>query len=625
MIVKMSKVEIVGDREFLHPVTNLLYDLGVCQLDNGPETEILKKAQLSEEEKEEQRNLIQGLSIIREMEKNLGEFPVYDKPIDLPDPIDKLMDIKTEYLKYRSELHDLREKMTQLQDYRNILKALSEIIEETEISAEEFIGITFPKSESRIIELIKKELEELTGGEFKITTTEMRGDRIAGLITVPPKFREKFREILREEGLNELVLPEEYRSLPLKESIAKIEKDLTLLPHEIEKKERALLEFKDRVYEQMRKIKTLILDRYSVLKAKEEYPIESQLLFYLKVWVPDKDVKRLKESLKEQFGDNVHIEIKEPHVHEYQDVPVKVENKGILRPFQTLLQIFQPPIYGTIDPTPFLYMFFPIYFGFMLGDIGYGAIGTLLFGFLWLKTKPGTLLRSVANIFLWAMLWTFIFGILYGEFLGDLGERLGMHPLLVHRTHEVRPVLATAVLFGVVQVLLGIFLGAINQFRLGHKKHAYFEVTRFLGLLGLVFALVMPIIFLIAGWSGWPSILIKIGAVLLILSVPVLVKLHNFVAPLEVLSAMGNMFSFARLMAIGLSSAILGMIANMFNSIIGAFIFGLLVALIFHGLNVILGIFDPTVQGLRLQFVEFFSKFYLTGGRPYKPFKRGGK
>lgn len=625
MIVKMSKVEIVGDREFLHPVTNLLYDLGVCQLDNGPETEVLKRPQLTEEEKEEQRNLIQGLSVIREMEKTLGEFPIYEEMIELPNPFEKLNDIKKEYEKHRSELHVLKEKMAHLQDYRNILKALSELMEGSELSGQEFIGITFPKSESRIIELIKKELQELTGGEFKLTTTEMRGDRIAGLITFKPQFREKFREILREEGLNELVLPEEYRSLPLKESIIKIEEDLGTLPKEIEKKERVLQEFKDRVYDVIRKIKSLLIDRYSVLKAKEEYPIESELMFYLKVWVPEQDVQRLKESLKERFGENVHAEIKEPHVHEYQEVPVKVENRGILRPFQTLLQIFQPPIYGTIDPTPYLYMFFPVYFGFMLGDIGYGAIGTLLFGFLWLKTKPGTLLRSVSNIFLWAMLWTFIFGILYGEFLGDLGQRLGMHPLLVERTHEVRPVLATAVIFGVVQVLLGIFLGAINQFRLGHKKHAYFELTRFFGLLGLVLAFVMPIIFLIAGWSGWPSILVKVGVVLLILSVPLLVKLHNFVAPLEVLSAMGNMFSFARLMAIGLSSAILGMIANMFNSIIGAFVFGLLVALIFHGLNVVLGIFDPTVQGLRLQFVEFFSKFYLTGGRPYKPFKRGGK
>jgi len=116
-----------------------------------------------------------------------------------------------------------------------------------------------------------------------------------------------------------------------------------------------------------------------------------------------------------------------------------------------------------------------------------------------------------------------------------------------------------------------------------------------------------------------------VGIVMLILAIPAVVKLHNFVAPLEILSAMGNMFSYARLMAIGLSSAILGMIANMFGGIIGIFLFGLAVALLFHALNTLLGIFDPTVQGLRLQFVEFFSKFYLTGGRDFQPFKRGGK
>jgi len=84
------------------------------------------------------------------------------------------------------------------------------------------------------------------------------------------------------------------------------------------------------------------------------------------------------------------------------------------------------------------------------------------------------------------------------------------------------------------------------------------------------------------------------------------------------------MFSFARLMAIGMSSAILGMIANLMGGMMGMIVLTIIIALLFHVLNLVLGLFDPTVQGLRLQLVEFFSKFFMPGGREYRPFRKGG-
>ncbi len=625
MIVKMSRVEIVGDREFLYPVTTLLYDLGVAHLDTGPETEVLKKPELTEEEREKEHVVIQALSSLREMEKGLGEISEQSEPVEVENPVERLQKLKTEYDQIMRDLIALQRQRSSLEDYRNILQAVLPLVEGKEAADRVFIGITFPRSEARILDLIKEELSELTEGEFELVTTEMKGDRIAGLVVLPKEKADEFRQLIREEGLNELVLPERYRDLELHESLKKIEEDLEELPAQISELEQRLQEFKQTHEEEIQKLKTYFSDQYRLLKARREYPSESQLLFYLQAWVPEKEAEKVRGALKKEFGDAVHVEIVEPAKEEYPKVPVKLENPSIFRPFQGLLRIFQPPIYGTIDPTPLLYLFFPFYFGFMLGDIGYAAIGTLIFGFLWLKAKNNALLKGVAHMFLWAMGWTFLFGILYGEAFGDLGEKLGMHPLVVHRTHEVRPVLAMAVIFGVFQVNLGVFLGFLNHLRLGNKHHAWYELARFIGLLGLSLAFVMPILYLIAGWQGWPPILIKIGIGMLILAIPAVVKLHNFVAPLEILSAMGNMFSYARLMAIGLSSAILGMIANMFGGIIGIFLFGLAVALLFHALNTLLGIFDPTVQGLRLQFVEFFSKFYLTGGRDFQPFKRGGK
>ncbi len=627
MIQRMSKIEILGDRDILVPVTRLLYELGVAHLEEAPVSEHLQREELSEEQRERERIVINALALLREMEKGLGTVEVLPEGVTPEgDPHRELEALKQEYDRLLHRLNTLEAEYRTLKDYARLLRAMEPLLQRVEGENLEILGVTLPRSEARLIDLIREALEERVGeGNFEIHRAEFGADRIVALLLLPPEQMEAFRKYLRQEGLSELVMPERYQDQPLPQVLRNIEADLERLPKDLQEAQEALEAFKRAHLEKIRALKTYFLDQYHLLRAVQAYPTLSKLLFFLRAWVPQREAQRVVQRLKKAFGRQVHVEVFEPAKHEYPRVPVNLENPRLFRPFQYLLSIFTPPIYGTIDPTPFLYLFFPFFFGFMLGDMGYGLVGTLLFGFLWLKSKPGGFMRGIATMFLWTMLWTLIFGFLYGEFFGEVGEIFGLHPILVHRTHEVRPVLVAAVAFGVVQVLLGLLLAVINQIRLGHRHHAWYEFARLVGLTGIVLFFVGPILFLIGGWQGWPQELVYLGIALLVIAIPAVVKLHNFVAPLELLSAVGNMFSYARLMAIGLASAILAMIANMFGHLIGIFIFGLMVALLFHALNTVLGIFDPTVQGLRLQFVEFFSKFYLTGGKRYTPFKRGGQ
>ncbi len=627
MIQRMSKIEILGDRDILVPVTRLLYELGVAHLEEAPVSEHLQKEEPPDEQREHERRVINALAILREMEKGLGRVPLLPEGIEPEgDPLKALETLKAEYDRRLHRLNTLETEYRTLQDYVRLFRAMEPLLKRIQGENLEMLGVTLPRSEARLIDLLREALEERVGKDnFEIHRADFGADRIVALILLPADQLEEFRRYLRQEGLNELVMPEKYQDRPLPEVLQALEADLQRLPAEIQEARQQLEAFKQEHLQEIQALKTYFQDQYNLFRAVRSYPSLSHLLFFLRAWVPAREADRVVARLRRTFGNQIHVEVFQPAKAEYPKVPVKLENPRLFRPFQALLSIFTPPIYGTVDPTPFLYLFFPIFFGFMLGDIGYGLIGTLLFGFLWLKSKPGSLMRGIATMFLWTMLWTLIFGFLYGEFFGEVGEAFGLHPILVHRTHQVRPVLVTAVGFGVVQVLLGLLLGVINQIRLGHRRHAWYEFARLMGLTGIVLFFVGPILFLIGGWQGWPRELVYLGIALLAIAVPMVVKLHNFVAPLELLSAVGNIFSYARLMAIGLASAILAMIANMFNGIIGVFILGLAVALIFHALNTVLGIFDPTVQGLRLQFVEFFSKFYLTGGKPYTPFKRGGQ
>jgi V/A-type H+-transporting ATPase subunit I len=94
--------------------------------------------------------------------------------------------------------------------------------------------------------------------------------------------------------------------------------------------------------------------------------------------------------------------------------------------------------------------------------------------------------------------------------------------------------------------------------------------------------------------------------------------------PLELLSALGNILSYARIMAIGLASVVLALLANLFGGLVGNIALAAIIVILVHAMNLLLGIVDPTIQGLRLHYVEFFSKFYQTGGKRFAPLKKIG-
>jgi V/A-type H+-transporting ATPase subunit I len=287
-------------------------------------------------------------------------------------------------------------------------------------------------------------------------------------------------------------------------------------------------------------------------------------------------------------------------------------NPSFLRPFERLLAFVPPPRYGTVDPTPWLAVFFPLFFGLVLGDAGFGVLGISLALVARRRGWGGAAGRDVATIALACSSSALAFGILFGEAFGDLGARLGMHAILMHRRHALLTFLALAVAVGLVHVAVGTAIGAIHSLRCHRVREGLERLGRLVLLAGaavggLTVAGVLP------GTTLLPALAVAAAGVLLSLA-------GGPMALLEVVLSLGNVLSYARLMALGIASAMLADVANHLATAVRPAALGLALAVLLHAVNFTLGIMSPLIASLRLHYVEFFEKFYEGGGRPYRPF-----
>ena len=241
-----------------------------------------------------------------------------------------------------------------------------------------------------------------------------------------------------------------------------------------------------------------------------------------------------------------------------------------------------------------------------------GAIllaGALLL--LW--RRPGGAMGDAARILLISSSYAVLFGILYGEFFGEAGGRLlHLTPLFPERSRTVMPMLIFSLALGASHVMLGLLLGLISDIR-RHKRGEAVVRTVSIALIACLAYLLTSYVYP-SPWLVTRPVLILVGLLL-----PLLIISGGLLAPLEMVKTVGNIVSYARIMAIGLSSALLANAANQLAGLTGNLILGILAAITLHAVAIVLGLFAPTIHALRLHLVEFFSKFIEPGGRRFQP------
>jgi len=625
MIVRMSKVELAGPRELLEKVLSLLRDTGILEIEPSsigfikkideayidsylPDKKSLSEKLFLEDFKERIDEL---LSYLPRIVVRSGYF----HPQAIIDTINEtlqkhLVTCKGLYMKKEA----LQKEMSELSRYNMFLDAVEPLLEGLKETPDlDIIGLTLKDPDAE--DILRRALARLTDEKYELLTSIAADGTSAGLIAVHKKMSDRIKQALSDKNIPELRFPTAFGGLTFAEKIGFLRARLSEISDELDMITMQLESVSIKWGTIYQSVKEWIDERLSLFRVTASVFV-TRMCFFIYGWTASEDVITIRERLNNNFNGKVVLEELEIEEEDLDRMPVILKNPPYFKPFELFTRILPLPRYTSYDPTPFVAIFFPVFFGMILGDAGYGLFIITVSFFIFKKFRGKRNVADAARILMIASLYSIFFGILYGEFFGEFGHTLfGLEPLFIERRTAVIPMLSFAVSVGVVHILIGSFLGLITAVHRKTKKEAILKLMHML--------LIIAILSLVASLFGlFPGLMTKPVILAILIITPVLLFTGGLLAPLEVIKSIGNIISYARIMAIGLTSVLLAYVANRLAGMTGDIIVGTVVAGLLHLLNIVIGIFSPTIHSLRLHYVEFFSKFIEAGGRKFQPFKK---
>lgn len=621
----MSKVAVTGPRDLLIPVLETIERAESLQIDPDIRERITEDAATQlrplalDGRTIAERLFLEDLKL--KVDRLLDQLPQvearesYLSPARAVNSIASLCGRHLEACEERSRRRDaLQTELAQIDRQRVFLATLECLAPKgTEAAGLEFIGVE-ARDPAALEQLTRAAGHLLLGAQVR--TARAADGSYIGLLTTEKELADKLKESLRGNQIPEVALPSYLEGLPLEQKIsaARARQD------EVTAALAALDEESMRFAKSWRGLYANVaawLDkRLSLLKTSTAL-YETDHCFVVFGWMPSARLDALRQALAAQHGDTVVVEEKEILKQDLDEVPVALRNPPYLRPFELLVGLLPLPRYTSVDPTPFIGIFFPLFFGMILGNVGYGLVVLLVAAGLVAFARRRRTLRQAGEILLVASLYAIVFGAVYGEYFGDFGvEVLGLPAGIVDRRTSILPMLYFAMAVGAVHVLVGLVLGVLTAVRGKRTREAAFR-------LGSILAILCIVGILVSYFAPVAALARRPLAVAMLVIVPVLLVTGGLLAPFELLRHLGNIVSYARLMAVGLASVLLAHVANSLAGTAGSVWIGVTVAVLLHAFNIVLGVFAPTIHSLRLHYVEFFGKFVESGGRNYRPLRKG--
>ena len=524
-----------------------------------------------------------------------------------------------EIISYEQELLSSQDKIEQLNDQIINIKQLQFLdLSFKSLKSTDKISIITGRVQNERLSAIKADLKKELDGNF-VFYHKAIDQKVSMVVTV--SFKEDYSKasfVLKKHGVFFINIPEIDDSNPLRyveKEISKHKNNIKDITNKIEK-------IRSKVFQDA----VIYREELSILKDKTESlhnMRESERFFVLQGWVPESELNFVKE-MKNVAYTIEDIDYDPTKEDAYEEVPVKLTNPGWLKPFEMVTELYSPPKYKDLDPTFIVAPLFLMFAGFMLTDFFYG-LGLFSLGyFIFLKfSKYDSAIKDISISLIFIGMFSMIFGILTGSYLGDLfnylfGWESAAIAIWLDPLSEPLYFLIVSIIVALIHVNFGLVLGAIENLRKKDKK-AFISKNLVwwilqLSILGFVFASVSPIISITA-------------RVLAGITLAIILYMEGPLGLLGMTGFMGDVISYSRLFALCLSTAGIAMTVNLLADLLWPLPYGLgifaaaLIFIIGHLFSFAMNSLGGFVHSIRLQFVEFFGKFYEGGGNKFEPFK----
>lgn len=365
-------------------------------------------------------------------------------------------------------------------------------------------------------------------------------------------------------------------------------------------------------------------DRAAIALRREEAKsrlVGTDKVFLLEGWLPADRCAEIEKTLK-PF--TCAIETREPTEDEYPQVPVQLKNNKLTRPLNMVTEMYSLPAYGTLDPNPLMAPFFILFYGIMMADMGYGLLMMIASVIISKKYRPKGTSGELFGLLGLCGISTFIMGALTGGFFGDFLTQLVAIvspgtvfalPKLFDPLDDLTMILIGSMALGMVQIVTGMAISLIEKCKRKKFLDAFFEeITWWIVFIGIA---------LLALGKG--AAVLDVGCALVLLG-PIVQgkgwgKLTGVFGSVynHVTGYFGDILSYTRLMALMLAGSVIAQVFNMLAAMPGNVIAFIIISMLGNAMNFGLNLLGCYVHDLRLQCLEFFNKFYVDGGKPFRP------
>ena len=438
----------------------------------------------------------------------------------------------------------------------------------------------------------------------------------------------KVLETLRQFSFTSVVLND--NSGTAAEAISKYEKTTARLNEEIELSVSELKELSKDI-EKIEYIYDDLLIKRDRAKAVGDF-INTKKVFCFDGWLPVDSIEKVKQMLDKN---ECYYEISEPIKNE--ETPIMLKNNKFASPFEAVTVMYSMPLATEVDPTPIMAPFYFLFFGLMLSDAAYGIILSLACFALLKKFKLEGTMKKMVTMFFWCGISTFFWGALFGGWFGDavavfsktfLGREIVINPIWIDPLQEPMTLLIFSLILGAIHMFVGMGMQAYMLIKNGKALDALFDVGLwYMLLIGLVLfgvgSMITPALSSVGKWMA------LIGAVGIVVTGGRNKKgfgkiTGGFGSLYGITNYLSDVLSYSRLLALGLATGVVAKVVNILGSLAGSGVVGIIVfiAVFLFGtvFNLAINALGAYVHSCRLQYVEFFGKFYTGGGKPFEPF-----